>query len=239
VERAHENLINWKVSGQHELKAKTVMCITPNLVWARIYEKTIRNNLAEYPDKEFQYIVFDNRADLNSEVAAALRGPGNSVDKISNWKFALESGKFILSNVKNDKRIQNPDRIRIVFLTKDSLENCVWTPTNHTKITKGDDWLYLPLPTDLAVYKDTPSNLNNTSAGVITFAVMSVVPVADVIRTLLVEEIKTTSPGNLYSELDRESVEFLDVQLRREEHYLPIVEWFGEQWNARSRDKAC
>lgn len=211
-----QNLIPWRVSLKHELTAKEVWCLTPNLKWARAHVDLILRSLRSDDRKIFRYIVFDNKA-------------------LSNSDEALENARYILREAAKDSKIARRNGVEILFLTRDG-EPCLWRPSDGAQRQESEPsrWAYLPIPTDIAVFVDTPVDPDNLDSNKRTFAVMSVVPIDDAISSLLVDAVPTRHRSEFDLDSFTPASQQYDIQLQRSEHYNPIKDWFVAEWNNRT-----
>jgi hypothetical protein len=220
AEGVDNHLIRWPMSLQHELASKEVWCLTPDLRWAHFNLKKILARLKAEPEKRFRYIVFDNKFKDDQGK--------------TNVAHALENANYIIAEAAKVSEIVERDSIEILFLTNDG-SPCIWRPSGHLQLCENNPqkWAYFPIPTDIAVFVNTPSNPGVENSTHTTFAVMSVVPIAEVFESSI-DGVSTER--KLEFELDPDAPEYLfDIKLQKEEHYAPIKNWFHFEWNNRTR----
>ena len=222
-----QHLINWKTSLRFELNADEVICLTPNLVWARKHIDDIIESLQKKGKRKFRYIVFNNKIDDK-------QSEGDPDDPV-------EAGRTIIAKAKEDEDIKRRNRIEILFLTEDHQKSVFWRPnTEMPSAPPQKDLAYLPIPTDIAVFLNTQANPDNMpakpdeeSSQGMTFAVLSVVPVEDRVVSMAADELGAIGQALGIHADGRQYL--LDIQLRQSEHYDPIIDWFNTEWNKRER----
>lgn len=215
--REDAQLIPWRVSGQHELAAAEVWCLTPNLTWAANRIDLILDRVKRHPDRSFHYIVFRNEAKYPD--------PLDPAQVIENSEAALRNAEYILDKVSKDLAATDHSRLQIMFLYKDTTRSLVLSAgVRALEVTTPNDWQYLPIPTDIAIYVRTPINPRRVSA-LTTFGVMSLSPVPS--RIYYLAQARGIHP----SDLNLEESRGLDVVLRKEEHYKPIQCWLKRTWS--------
>jgi hypothetical protein len=222
-----QHLINWKTSLRFELNADEVICLTPNLVWARKHIDDIIGSLQRKGERKFRYIVFNNKMDDGQS------DPDDPNDPV-------KAGKTIIARAKEHEDIKRRNQIEILFLTEDHHKSVFWRPnTEMPSAPPQRDLAYLPIPTDIAVFLNTPANPDNTPARpeqdasqAVTFAVLSVVPVEDRVVSMAADRTASVVGHALGIHADGRQY-LLDIQLRQSEHYDPIIDWFNTEWNKR------
>src|SRR5580704_8676741 len=216
-QQVDQHLIPWRLSLKHELAAREVWCLTPNLRWARSHVPQILQSLRSDEKRKFRYIVFDNNSLKNSE-------------------RTLEYAEYIIDEAAKDLEIAGRDGVEILFLTRDGT-SCIWRPSDwpNRHEVKPSHCAYLPIPTDIAVYVDTPTDPENLKSKKRTFAVMSVVPVDQALPAFLVDAVSTQDRDDFgLGTIAGAAEQLYDIQLQRSEHYDPIMVWFSTEWDTRT-----
>jgi hypothetical protein len=220
----NQYLISWPESERHELKASEVLCITPNLRWAYQHLTQIREDLKVNDEKKYRYIIYSTQ--LAEDAAAAVKNANELIDDVKNHS------------------IPGDERISILFLTKTepTLPKYLWSAERSGKeVPPLEDWVYLPLPTDLVVYINTLSDVRDESSRRKTFAVMSVSPITT--KT----ELRTVAPMLRDPRLSKFKEQLMglkrlvwmsrfeyDIQISNAQHYDPIIKWFRSKWETVS-----
>jgi hypothetical protein len=206
-------LISWNESSNLELAAETVLCLTPNLIWAEISLEKILKNINDN-SKRFRYIIYAKDRQETTE--------------------AIERAKTIITEARKSPKIRDNDGIGIVFLTHDRSG-----PSPHYWSAKGssleapntDQIASLPVPTDIVVYKDI-----RDTKGLRTVAVMSVMPIDEKVAADEIEHLHEKKFIQWWQRPFGSYKKAFDIQLEDPDHYSPIERWFDEEWKLRTAD---
>jgi hypothetical protein len=221
-----KHLIRWDRSEQFELAAKEVLCLTPNLDWAKthILDNVLENELSLAPEKIYRYIVFSNS---NNGRDAARE---NAVD--------------IIRAARKNEEMLSKNRVQIIFLTDDRTKSseAYWSLQSHRdteNFPAVDKLVFLPIPTDIVVYRGTLRDLRKPSNKRRTFAVMSVTPFDEKAAATIGKRMIKRG-GNSFGIADwvRENSQGFDVQFSNRDHYKPIEQWFRSEWNLRAPENS-
>ncbi len=215
----NRHLISWAKSGAFELAAHEVLCMTPNLVWAQIHIDRILKNVSDNEGKKYRYIVFKNNVD------------GDAQD-------AIQNATQIISEARKNEKIRANNALSILFLTKDRTRSSPYfLSANNSSVIlpPSDELAFLPIPTDIVIYKDTLTDLEICSSKRRTFAVMSITPVTNKVISKLAEGVAKRERSLFgLGRFARIASFAYDFQLGDPKHYGPLKNWFNWEWDHRT-----
>ena len=218
----NRRLISWAESGAFELAANEVLCLTPNLAWAQVHIDQILQNIMDKDGKKYRYIVFANNHD------------GDAQDH----QDARQHAERIIKKARANEKVRKTDGLSILFLTNNRKPSSpyFWSANNTSmELPPFREWAFLPIPTDIVIYRETLTDLSNCSSARQTFAVMSVTPIEKKMLTTAVEHVVQRGLGKFnLRRLPRKAGFAYDIQLTDRSHYTPLVDWFKWEWDYRT-----
>ena len=215
----NRHLISWADSGLFELAAKEVLCLTPNLLWAQMHVDDILRDAANNSGKKYRYIIFANNVD------------GNAGD-------AIHNAELIIGEARKNSKIQSNDALSILFLTQQRTKSSpyFWSASNSSSRSPAQGELaFLPIPTDIVIYKQTTTDLKGDVSNRRTFAVMSVTPFDKQVETMAARLLVNRGRSEFgLHQVIRDARFAYDMQLCDRTHYEPLEKWFNWEWEYRT-----